>query len=78
MTVSAIHRHHDGTIQALDETGWFQVRAGDAVDFGDGVILSIDGPSQMAGGSLKLCIISVLIGLVTLFGSRWFHFGGGS
>jgi hypothetical protein len=82
MTVSAVQRHHDGTIRALDRDGWFELRAGDAVDFGEGIVLSVDGPSEMGGGSALLCFLAVLLGVGSLAVGAVVHFvhlsGGGS
>jgi hypothetical protein len=67
-TYSAIHDNGDGTYRALakDGGGWHTALPGDVLNFGRGVLVTIEGGDQIAGGSIKATMVALLVGFVAI------------
>ena len=77
MTVSYLIRRDADTIIARDEDGEYEVRDGDALDMGGGIVVQVMGPSQIGGGSFKLGAAVLLGGMVLMVVAGIFGFGKG-
>lgn len=57
--------------------GWHELQAGDAVKFPNGIVIQVDGPAQIGGGTLKVCALAVLSLFVLMIAAGAMGWGKG-
>jgi hypothetical protein len=64
LVYSDLRRTPDGGLAAWCRDGWHEARPGDVLDFGQGVLIEVVGPDEIAGGSVFASAAAVLVAMV--------------